>query len=369
MTRYIKVLIIVVVIVAIAIIAHGITDKTTPAASQAGLKIGSILPLTGDFASFGSEINRGAEIAVDEARQSGINIEYVSEDDRSEPTKSVDAANKLVHADNVDVAFTATVQEVKPTAPIFNNGQTPLIAVWDSNDFIKTAGSSIFTTGFGTEAAGQTMARHAHNTLGLQKVAVIPMKDDWSSLIADAYIKEFTKLGGTVTMSEQTSANQKDFRTLIAKAQNSGAEGIYAPLLPQAGGPFLKQTRELNFHGPIMMGDSFSQNDVNVANGAAENVYFTNLYASQTDQLSAKYKAKFSATPSDPIFVSFGYDAIKTIIAAHHKAIDDKTSIKQALLNTKLQGTGTLINFNGKQYSERLEKLYQVKNGRFIEIK
>lgn len=332
------------------------------------LTIGSILPRSGDFASFGQEIDRGARIAIAEAQKSGINVTYISEDDHSVATGTTDAANKLTSIHKANAAITATVQEVKPAAPIFNSAQTPLLAVWDSNDTIKTAGPYVFTSGFGTEAAGKQMANFAYTTKRITNIAVVSQKDDWSSLIADAFSKEFTRMGGTITVSEKTTSTQRDFRTILTKIKQSNSHGLYAPMLPQAGGPLIKQARELGITAPIMMGDSFSEDDVKIASSAAEGVYFTNLYANDTDKLSQSYKAAYGTEPSMAVFVSFGYDAVKTLLAAHKLAQEQNVSLRDALTKSQLQGTGTEINFNNTQASERLEKIYVVKNGAFVEV-
>lgn len=68
------------------------------------LKIGAILPLTGDLAYVGQEMQRGMGLALQEADNPNIKIIY--EDDLTFDIKSsVNAANKLVNLDKVDVVF------------------------------------------------------------------------------------------------------------------------------------------------------------------------------------------------------------------------------------------------------------------------
>ena len=168
----------------LGIVLFGVSKNKTPVATGP-IKIGSVLPITGDFAFFGGEILRGAQIAIEEAQKSNPDIKFINEDDHSDAKSSVNAANKLTSIDKVDGVITATLQEVKPMASIFSNGSIPLLATWDSNDYIKTAGKNIFTIGFSTEYAGQIMADHAYNTLKLRNVAVMSALDEWSTIIAN----------------------------------------------------------------------------------------------------------------------------------------------------------------------------------------
>jgi len=325
------------------------------------IKIGSILPLTGDFGSLGEEIKRGAEIAVEEARNRGEKFDYVLEDDQSQATGSVNAANKLVNIDKVNAVFTATVQQVKPIAPIFNQTQIPLLTVWDSNNYLKTAGPQIFTTGFSTEKAGEKMATYAFSTLKLKTIGIIFQKDEWSELIAQSFEAKFISLGGTVALKESAQTTQKDFRTLIAKTKSLNADGIYFPLLPTAAGPFLVQAKELGFKGKLMTADSFSQDDINIAKSSAEGVYVTTLHAENSVSLSEKYKTKYGTEPFDIVFVSFGYDGINTLLEANKIALEKNINLTDALKQVSINGGGGLINLNNSQFFEREEKIYRVK--------
>ena len=47
------------------------------------IKIGAILPLTGDLAFLGEEIRKGIDIAVEEVRQEGLSLKVFYEDDQS----------------------------------------------------------------------------------------------------------------------------------------------------------------------------------------------------------------------------------------------------------------------------------------------
>ncbi|MEI6843086.1 MAG: penicillin-binding protein activator [bacterium] len=333
------------------------------------IKIGSILPLTGDFAFFGGEILRGEQIALDEAQKNGTNIQLISEDDKSQPTGSVNSANKLTQIDKVKAVITATLQEVKPMTSIFNDGLIPLLATWDSNDYIKNAGKNIFTIGFSTEAAGKKMADYAYNTLGLRNVAVVNALDEWSSLVASAFTKEFTSLGGKIVLTEQVSPSQKEFRTQIAKIKDIKADGVYAPLLPTTIGPLLKQMKDLGLNKPFMTGDSFSADELATANGGAEGIYFTNLYADNTKALDAKYLAKYGQAPGASVFVSFGYDGMRTVLEAVKISQEKNISVSDAMRQVNIAGTDSQINMNGGQYSEKFEKLYQVRGSDFVEIK
>jgi branched-chain amino acid transport system substrate-binding protein len=69
------------------------------------LKVGFMLPATGTYAALGSAIENGFKTYVAEkgGKLGGREIEFVSVDDESDPSKAVDNVNKLVKRDKVDV--------------------------------------------------------------------------------------------------------------------------------------------------------------------------------------------------------------------------------------------------------------------------
>lgn len=363
-----KIWIVIGIIVVVGIVWFGMS-KDKDVVTSGPVKIGAVLPVTGDFAFFGGEILRGADIAIEEAQKSNPDIQFITEDDHSDAKGSVNAANKLTSIDKVDAVITATLQEVKPMTSTFSKGSIPLLATWDSNDYIKSAGKNIFTIGFSTEYAGQIMADYAYNTLNLRNVATMSALDEWSTIIADAFVKRFTSLGGKVVFNEQVQPSQKEFRTQIAKIKTLSVDGLYAPLLPTTIGPLLKEMKQLGLKTVFMTGDSFSADEIATANGGAEGIYFSNLYVDNTKSLDAKYQAKYGEAPGASVFVSFGYDGVKTVLAAIKIAKDKNISVSDAMRQVNIAGTDSQINMKGGQYSEKFEKLYQVKGTDFVEVK
>jgi branched-chain amino acid transport system substrate-binding protein len=366
-----KKIIISLIAVALVILIGGyfVMNKKEKVTNHGTIKIGATLPLSGDFAIFGEPINKGALIAIDEAKKSGIDVEYIVEDDHSNASGSTNAANKLVKIDKADAVMTATVQEVKPIVSIFKKGNIPLLVTWDSNDFIKSAGDNIFTIGFSTEGTGQKMAEYAKNNLKLSKVAVIPQIDEYSELIANSFDSYFNKLGGQIVLKEKSPVGQNDFRTILAKIKNSGAEGVYFPFpTPDGINPFLKQAKEQNLNLIMMTADGFSLDQAVKDGIPIEGLYFTNVYLDDAKSLEEKYKNKYGSGPVDTTFVSFGYDGVKTLIEAIDNSRKNNIKVADALRKLNIKGTDRDIDFKGGQFSEKVERVYKVVNKKIIEV-
>ncbi len=359
--------------VAVAVIGGGIAKVKRSHRDQVTgqtIKIGSILPLSGDFAIFGEPISQGAQLAVKEAQEKGIDVQYISEDDRSTLAGSTNAANKLVRVDGVQGVMTAMVQEVKPASPVFAGTQVPLLATWDSTDYIKTqAGPNVFTIGFSTEGAGQKMAMYAYNELHLRKVATLSIKDEWSDLISSAFRDKFKALGGEISVSESLPPTQRDFRTSLAKIKNSNSDGVFFPFPVTGMDTLLIQAKQLGLNIAMMTADGFSPDQIAGAKEAAEGVYFASIYGDNTKALAEKYKTKFGKDVTDPTFFSFGYDGVNTLIAAAQISRSKNVSMVEAMKMVSISGVDRQIKFSSKNYAEKFERIYKIVDGKPTEVK
>jgi branched-chain amino acid transport system substrate-binding protein len=336
------------------VVALLVATLIRPSQSEA-VKIGAILPLTGDLASQGQEARRGAELAQEDAVAKGTNVEVVFEDDAFDATKSASAAHKLTSIDQVSAALTLTVEEAHPAGPIFQNSKTPLLVLWDSNKTITQAGDYVFSNGFSTEKEAEHMAEYAYNTLGLRRVAILGHKDPWVDIAVPAFTARFEQLGGQVVfMQKALDVTQTDYRTPIAQIKAVNPDGVYFVLLPPTLGTALKQSKELGLDVPYMTEDGFIQEMITAAGSAAEGTYFTNIepLVSNPSELAQKYELKYGTRPIDMSLVSFGYDGVNKVIEAGTKKSFTRSGIRDGLY--------ALL---GGQSADRVENVYQIQKG------
>ena len=89
------------------------TDRSEQQAVSFQLRIGNVLPFTGDLAAYGANLDQAVKIAVaiqneslKRVKQPGISVRLVaSEDGQTQAAASVEAATKLVKVDKVSVVI------------------------------------------------------------------------------------------------------------------------------------------------------------------------------------------------------------------------------------------------------------------------
>lgn len=318
------------------------------------IKVGVILPLTGDFAAIGEELQKGVDLAIAQLHSKGVEISAVYEDDKFDPKEVVTAANKLITVDKVDFAVLFSVEEARPVVSIFNNSKVPLVVSWDSNHFLKDAGPYIFSNGFSTEKAGEIMADYAYSRLNLKSVAVLGHVDAWSEIISKSFVDEFKKDGGNIVYDEAVQVGTNDFRLQISKIKVKKPDGVYFPLIPFDSVSFIKQAKEGGLNVPLMSGDALIKDVIDAAGTASDNIYYTNAY-SENAQLASIYKEKYGKDAPALVYTASGYDSIikigeQMVSSGNSKDVLDKV-------------------FGASRLADRVEKIYQVKGGLSGEVK
>jgi branched-chain amino acid transport system substrate-binding protein len=326
----------------------GCTQQTTNE-----LRVGAILPLTGDWAFIGQEMQKGIELRADEAIAANIPLHIIYEDDQNnEPKLATTAATKLIDVDKANVLIVMAVQESRVLGPMIDANKVPLVVGWDNNEFVTGAGEYVFGTGFSTELTGDKLAEFAYNNLSTRKAAIISHEDVWGELISKRFKQRFEALGGEVVFIETIPPDNADFRSQLLKIKQTKPDVLFYPMLPSNFALLIKQTRQANLNMPIVAGDTFIVDVGQEAGEAAEGIYSATIYAEK--DLTEAYTAKYGIAPIDANIVYLGYDAMDKIVRAYQSG----KSIHAGLVDILGPTRG----------AQRVEKMYQWRNGTLIAI-
>ncbi|MCG3152259.1 MAG: hypothetical protein GEEBNDBF_01552 [bacterium] len=130
------------------------------------IKVGQVVAMTGEVASFGAASNNGTMLAVEEinAKQllgPGVKLVLVSQDDQSTPTGAANAAKKLIAEQKV-VALLGEVASKNSLAmaPIAQENKIPMISPASTNPDV-TNEEYVFRACYLDTFQGQMIARYA----------------------------------------------------------------------------------------------------------------------------------------------------------------------------------------------------------------
>lgn len=330
----------------------------TESGEQKEARIGAILPLTGDAASWGQSGKEGIELAISEINSKGgiggKKLSIIYEDTQAQPEKGASATVKLATVDKVPAIVGDLISATTlAAAPIAERNKVVLLSPTASAPKITEAGKFIFRIWPSDLAEGIAIANFAAQKLMLKKIGVLYIQNDYGIGLKDVFEKEFVKLGGRVTDSVSYKPEETDFRSQLTKLVKQNPEAIYLISYYKDAGLALKQARQLNVKARFLGTTAIQEPKLfEIAGDAADGVIYplSSGYdpRNQDEVVKAfinKFKEKFGKEPS---FVQAQcYDAVSIIAFAMSKGNPAGPDIQKALETLKdYHGTTGTISFD-----------------------
>jgi branched-chain amino acid transport system substrate-binding protein len=364
----------IVVVVALAIVLIVTQTKKEPKE----IKIGAILPLTGDAAIYGQEIKNGIDLATNEVntvRTQKIRVIY--EDDQGNATTGISAIQKLISQDKVPLVIGGAMSSVcAAIGPVAMKNKIILLSPTATAPLLTNLGSYFFRIWPSDNYDGEIMAKLAYEQLGIQKVSILYVNLEYGKGIEQVFRSVFEKLGGEVLNSEGYIQGTTDFRTQLLKIKSLAPDAVYLPGYYREIAVILRQAKELGIKPRWLSVNSFYDPKLlEIAGGSAEGAIFTYpTYDSKSEDpithtFVDAFKKKYGKEPD--AFAVQGYDALKLIALVTDKdGLNAADSIRNALLEIKnYPGVGGQITFDRNGDVVKPLRLMTVTQGKFTAFK
>ncbi len=323
------------------------------------LKIGGIGPLTGDAAQYGTAVNLGAQLAVDEINaKGGINgykVEFKMEDDVGDAEKAVTAYGALKDWGMQMLMGTVTS---KPCEAVSTKAE-------EDNMFLLTpSGSSVtcikpdiaFRVCFSDVNQGIVAADYISDSGLATKIGVIyNSSDTYSSGIKDEFVKE-SKTKGLEIVAEEAFTNDSatDFTAQVTNLKDAGAELVFLPIYYTPASLILSQAKSMGY-APLFFGSDGMDGilgmegiDASLVEGV---MYMTPFLQTSTDEVTTRFVTGFeSAYPTQTQylnqFAADAYDAIYAIKTAAESA-NISVDMEISAIGDAMKTAMTQISVNG----------------------
>lgn len=230
-------------------------EKKTPSFPQAKapaavtVRLGVILPETGDLAKYGKTSRAAVELAAEEINDNPaatFRIQCIFEDDGLSAEKGLSAARKLIDTDKVPILIGPLASTItRAVAPVAQKAGVVLLSPGSSAPGITDAGSLIFRNCLSDEYEGNAMATFARDHLRLKKVAVYYINNDFGVGLSKVFQEEFKK-SGEVVLTESFSQGARDHRAALTKLKAANPEAVYLVGYDEMISVF-RQAKELAF--------------------------------------------------------------------------------------------------------------------------
>ena len=354
------------------------TPGSAPA-NAASAKIGVVAYLSGGGAAYGEAIRQGLELARDEINAQGkTKIELVFEDSKGEKNEAINAANKLIHKDNVVAIIGPTLSgEMFAVGPIMNQAGVPVIGTSTTAEGITEIGEFVFRNALPESLAIPYAVKKAKEKYSLKKVAVMySNNNDWAVSGFKTFEKSL-KENGIETIAIETFADKDtDFSAQLTKIATMKPDAIMVSSLYQEAALILKKARELGINVPIVGNNGFNSPQLIKSAGKAADgsvmasPWFPGKEDANVKKFVANYKAKFNKEPDQ--FAAQAYDALKIMASALEKSGSntDRKKLRDNLATIKdFPGVTGKFAFDANRNPAMEVTVLIVKDGQFVELK
>ena len=345
------------------------------------IKLGVAGPHSGDLASYGIPSVHAAEIVVKKINAKGgvmgKQVELLVEDDVCKPEIATNTATKLV-SEGVDVVLGHICSgATKAALGIYKDANKIAMSPSATNPALTQSGEypNFYRTIASDDAQAQLEVDFALNNLKAKKIAVLHDKGDYGKGLAE-FAKSFLEKnpGAEVVLFEGVTPGAVDYSAVVQKIKQSGADAvIFGGYHPEAS-KIVTQMRKKKMKTAFVSDDGVKDDTfIKVAGQYAEGVYATGPKdLSSNPMYKEAVEEHRKAYGEDPgAFYPQAYAATLALLNAIEKAgSTDYDALRKALQTNDVDTPLGKIRFDAKGDATGVGfSVYQVKNGKYVEVK
>ena len=339
-------------------------------ANEKEIKIGAILPMTGDGAKYGEEAKNGIELALEDLED--IKVKVLYEDDQGTSNGAINAFNKLVVSSKVPVIIGPMYSSTSLTvAPLGEKNKIIIFSPSASSPDLTEAGDYFFRNWPSDVYEGGEMAKFTYDVLKLRMVVILSVNLDYGVGLTKVFKEVFESLGGKVSAVEYYDQGATDFRTQLSKIKSPNPDGFYFPGYYAEIGLALRQAKEMGIKTQFLSCVGFDNPKIlEIAGNAAEGVIFAGPYydPESRDPKIKSFVERFIQKHGTPpgVYAAHAYDALKIVVGAIKKGGYAADGIKIALYSTKdFPGVAGKTTFDRNGDVIKPTQIMTVKSGKF----
>jgi len=345
------------------------------------IKIGVAGPHSGDLASYGLPSINAAKLVIDKYNAKGgilgKKIEMVKEDDQCKPELATNVATKLVSDGVAGVIGHICSGATKAALTIYKDAKIVAISPASTNPPLTQSGMypNFFRTIAPDDAQAKLDVDFVLNYLKAKKVAIIHDKGDYGKGLATME-KKFIEQDGRakVVLFEGVTPGGVDYSAVVQKIKRAKPDVVlFGGYHPEAS-KIVTTMRRKRVKIPFLAGDGVKDiSFIKVAGKYAEGVYASgprDVSNNPEYKEAVKEHKKVFGTDPGPFFEN-AYAATEALLNAIEKAGSTKYESIVKVLRTQYVSTPLgKIKFDAKGDAEGVGfSVYQVQNGKFVEVK
>jgi branched-chain amino acid transport system substrate-binding protein len=307
------------------------------AAPAAPIKIGFINSITGPQAPIGETMTNGLELALEDLKKKGIDVQVIRQDDTGKPDKSISAIEQLATGDEVSVVVgpytSACANAVAKQAEQY--GVAQVIPAASKEDITRQGYKWVFRVNAPGEVYAHSLINAAMAFGKPKTVAFIYESTDFGASLTKVGKAYAAAKGLTVVADEAYQAGSPDYRSTLTKIKEKNPDLVFMVSYVADAILLMRQSKELGLKPQAFLGGGAGfdtaqfESETAISNNVFSVTQWTPDANKASEEFAARYQAKFGKRPT--YHAACTYTAMIVAAEAAAKGGGDREKIRQAL--------------------------------------
>jgi branched-chain amino acid transport system substrate-binding protein len=309
-------------------VALGVGLALSGTAAAQDITVAVAGPMTGQYASFGTQLRNGAEAAVADINAAGgvlgKKLKLDVNDDACDPKQARAIAEKIANAKIPFVAGHYCSSSSIPASDAYAEGGVLQITPASTNPtFTERKLWNTFRVCGRDDQQGTVAGDYVAKNFKGKNIAILQDKSTYGKGLADEMKKALNKAGLKEKMYEAYTQGDKDFNALVSKMKVNNIDLVYVGGYHTEAGLILRQMRNQGMKTQVMVsGDAIATNEFwSITGDAGEGMMFTFGADPRKRPTAAEVVKKFKDKGIDPEgYTLYTYAAMQIWVQAVKKA-------------------------------------------------
>jgi branched-chain amino acid transport system substrate-binding protein len=317
-----------------------------PAAGRgAPVKLGFINSMTGPEAPIGESLTNGADLAVEDLKKKGIEVELLKQDDAGKQQNAMGAMEQLATGEGVAAVIGPyTSASANAVAPLAQQYQVPLLVPAAAKEELTRAGRSYV---FRLNAPAHVYAEALLDaTLALGKpktIAFIYEASDFGTSVSTAGKELAEKKGLKVVADEAYQKGAPDYRSTLSKIKALNPDLLFMVSYVADAILLMRQSREIGLKPQAFLGGGagFDTAQFGSEHAISNLVFSVTQWTPDTgwpgaSDFAARYQSRFGKQAT--YHAACAYEAVRIAAETAAKAGGDPKKTRDALASGSWTG-------------------------------
>ncbi|WP_186074243.1 branched-chain amino acid ABC transporter substrate-binding protein [Burkholderia gladioli] len=303
----------------------------TPASAADLVKIGFAAPLTGTQSNYGTDMQKGVQLAIDDFNATkpvigGKPVTFMldSQDDQADPRTGTTVAQRLIDDGVSGIIGHFNSGTSIPASDLYERAGLPQVSMATSPQYTARGYKTTFRLLTSDAQAGRIVGSYVVNTLHYKRVAIIDDRTAYGQGIADEFAAAVQKAGGTIVKRDFTNDKALDFSAILTNLKGMNPDAVFYGGGDAQSSPMIRKMRQLGIKAAFVTGEmSKSPTFLKVGGEAAEGaiVYMGGLPKEKMPGFAGfeqRYKARFKEEVVT--YSPYSYDGTIALLTAMKNA-------------------------------------------------